>query len=60
MKYFKITFSEEGETDSMAFAAGDEAGAFRQLDELCGPIPRKSCKASEITADEFFEIIGEQ
>ena len=58
MKYFKITFKDEDTTDSMAFAAPDEAGAFAQLEALCGPIPKKYCTASVITEAEYFEMTG--
>jgi hypothetical protein len=58
MQYFKITFKDDDTTDSMAFAANNEAGAFAQLEELCGPLPRKCCTATVIPEAEYFEMNG--
>ena len=55
MRYFKITFKEQGTTDSMDFAANDPNDAWRQLDELTGGVPREFCRLKEITEDDYLE-----
>lgn len=60
MRYFKITFKDGNTTDSMGFAAEDEKGAFTQLEEMCGPMPRNLITCKAITEDDYKEMTGEE
>lgn len=56
--FFKITFKDEGTTDSMVFEAPNEKDAWTQLDALTGGVPRNSCTIKSIKEAEYREEAG--